>query len=44
MELRAAYPALMRRFPTMRLAIPPSELSFRKLSIVYGIESLPVFL
>ncbi|MGH3358322.1 MAG: cytochrome P450 [Nocardioidaceae bacterium] len=42
MELRAAYPSLARRFPTLRLAVPPSELEFRKLSIVYGIESLPV--
>lgn len=41
-ELRAAYPALVRRFPDMRLAVPFQELSFRKLSIVYGVESLPV--
>ena len=44
MELRAAYPALVRRFPAMRLAVPPSELSFRKLSIVYGVDALPVTL
>ncbi|MBV8932091.1 MAG: cytochrome P450 [Kutzneria sp.] len=44
MELRAAYPALVRRFPKMRLAVAPDELSFRKLSIVYGVESLPVTL
>ncbi|MGI5470876.1 cytochrome P450 [Streptomyces sp. CA-132043] len=42
MELRAAYPALVRRFPNMRLAVPERELAFRKLSIVYGVESLPV--
>ncbi|MFJ2269384.1 cytochrome P450 [Streptomyces sp. NPDC087849] len=42
MELRSAYPALARRFPRMRLAVPPQELAFRKLSIVYGVESLPV--
>ncbi|UJB43990.1 cytochrome P450 [Streptomyces sp. A1-5] len=42
MELRAAYPALVRRFPAMRLAVPPEELEFRKLSIVYGLDSLPV--
>jgi cytochrome P450 len=42
MELRAAYPALVRRFPRMRLAKPPEELTFRKVSIVYGVESLPV--
>ncbi|NIJ11371.1 cytochrome P450 [Saccharomonospora amisosensis] len=44
MELRAAYPALVRRFPGMRLAVPPEELTFRKASIVYGVESLPVTL
>jgi cytochrome P450 len=44
MELRAAYPALLRRFPAMRLAKPSDELAFRKVSIVYGVESLPVLL
>jgi cytochrome P450 len=44
MELRAAYPALVRRFPHMRLAIPPEQLEFRKASIVYGIDKLPVHL
>ncbi|MEU3741074.1 cytochrome P450 [Streptomyces sp. NPDC032198] len=44
MELRAAYPALVKRFPEMRLAVEPDELVFRKLSIVYGVESLPVHL
>jgi cytochrome P450 len=42
MELRTAYPALVRRFPRLRLAVDPSELNFRKLSIVYGVASLPV--
>jgi cytochrome P450 len=42
MELRAAYPALVRRFPNMSLAVDPCELTFRKLSIVYGVEALPV--
>ncbi|OZM73060.1 cytochrome P450 [Amycolatopsis antarctica] len=44
MELRAAYPALMRRFPEMRLAIDPAGLSFRGTSIVYGVDALPVVL
>jgi cytochrome P450 len=44
MELRAAYPALVRRFPNMRLAVPQEKLAFRKTSIVYGVESLPVLL
>ncbi|MGO4749023.1 cytochrome P450, partial [Streptomyces sp. 2MCAF27] len=43
-ELRAAYPALVRRFPEMRLAVPQEKLAFRKLSIVYGVEALPVTL
>ena len=42
MELRAAYPALVRRFPNLRLAVPAEELAFRKLSIVYGLDELPV--
>ncbi|GAA4831832.1 cytochrome P450 [Saccharopolyspora rosea] len=42
MELRAAFPALVRRFPDMRPAIDPAEVDFRKTSIVYGVESLPV--
>jgi len=40
MELRMAYPALARRFPAMRLA--SDELSTRQLSIVFGVEELPV--
>ena len=44
MELRAAYPALVRRFPDMRLAIPTGELAFRPISIVYGVDALPVLL
>jgi cytochrome P450 len=42
MELRTAYPALARRFPHLSLAVPPSDLRFRDLSIVYGVEALPV--
>ncbi|MFJ4710902.1 cytochrome P450 [Streptomyces sp. NPDC088785] len=42
MELRAAFPQLIRRFPDLRLAVAPEELEFRKLSIVYGVDSLPV--
>jgi cytochrome P450 len=41
-ELRIAFPALARRFPTMRPAVPMSELAFRNTSIVYGAEKLPV--
>lgn len=44
MELRIAYPALVRRFPTARLAVEPADLKFRQTSIVYGVETLPVIL
>jgi cytochrome P450 len=44
MELRAAYPALVRRFPDIRLDGAPEELEYRKLSFVYGVDSLPVLL
>lgn len=42
MELKMAYPALLRRFPNLKLAVPFEELQFRELSIVYGVEQLPV--
>ncbi|GAA0571358.1 cytochrome P450 [Paractinoplanes ferrugineus] len=42
MELRTAYPALVRRFPAMSPAVPPAELRFRRASIVFGVDSLPV--
>ena len=44
MELRAAYPALARRFPELRLAVEPGDLVFHDRSLVYGVESLPVYL
>ncbi|GIM96148.1 cytochrome P450 [Paractinoplanes toevensis] len=42
MELRVAYPALVRRFPAMSPAVPPAELRFRRASIVFGLDELPV--
>ncbi|MEV4752634.1 cytochrome P450 [Streptosporangium sp. NPDC049248] len=42
MEMRIAFPALLRRFPDLRLAIPAEEIPYRKISIVYGVDSLPV--
>ena len=41
-EMAIAFPALLRRFPGLRLAIPESELLYRPFSIVYGIDELPV--
>ena len=42
MELRTVFPRLLRRFPDLALAVPESELSFRQLSFVYGVDELPV--
>ena len=42
LELRAAYPALARRFPDLTLAVPAEELPYHAKSIVYGVESVPV--
>jgi cytochrome P450 len=42
MELRTALPAIARRFPDLQLAQSPADLQFRQLSIVYGLDSLPV--
>lgn len=42
MQLRAVFPALARRFPAMRLAVEPEDIAFRTLSVVHGVESLPV--
>ena len=41
-ELRIAFPALLRRFPNLRLADPDAPLRMRSSSIVYGVASLPV--
>lgn len=42
-EMRAAFPALLVRFPTLRLAVPAEELSLRTDPLqVYGVHSLPV--
>lgn len=41
-ELKSALPALLRRFPELRLAVPFEQLVFRTLSPVLGVTSLPV--
>ncbi|MGK5637053.1 cytochrome P450 [Streptomyces sp. URMC 126] len=40
-ELRVAFPALFRRFPTLRLAVPPDEVTLRQ-SHISGVDALPV--
>jgi cytochrome P450 len=42
LELRIIFPALLRRFPDLALAVPEEKLSWRGLSFVYGVEELPV--
>ncbi|MCS7476889.1 cytochrome P450 [Umezawaea endophytica] len=42
LEMRVAFPALLRRFPTLALAKPDDEIAFRSYNAVYGLESLPV--
>ncbi|GAA2082898.1 cytochrome P450 [Streptomyces albiaxialis] len=40
-EMRTAFPALLRRFPTLRLACPREELEFYDM-VVYSLRALPV--
>jgi cytochrome P450 len=42
LELRIALPALYRRFPQLRLAPQPTV--YRELSIVFGVDELPVLI
>ncbi len=42
LEMHVAFPALLRRFPTLRLAIPFEEVAFRWSNVTYGVHSLPV--
>ncbi|UPZ33867.1 cytochrome P450 [Streptomyces sp. LRE541] len=42
MELEAALPALLRRFPTLRLDRPLEELRFRTDLMIYGLFEMPV--
>jgi cytochrome P450 len=44
MELRAAYPALLRRFPGIRMAPEAPQPALRQLSFVFGLDELPVLL
>jgi cytochrome P450 len=42
-EMRVALPALVNRFPTLRLAVPAEEVALRpETADVYGVKSLPV--
>ncbi|MFI7102019.1 cytochrome P450 [Streptomyces sp. NPDC050161] len=41
-EMTVAFPALLTRFPTLRLAVPPEDVPLRAHTNIYGTESLPV--
>lgn len=42
LELQIAYPALLRRFPDLHVAVPIEEIRYRDKMIVYGVQALPV--
>ncbi|MHC1563317.1 cytochrome P450 [Actinomycetospora sp. C-140] len=42
MEMRIAYPALLRRFPTLHLAVPDEEIAWATTHAIHGLERLPV--
>jgi cytochrome P450 len=42
MEMRIAFPALLQRFPTLRLAEPFDDVAFRSFHFIYGLQSLQV--
>lgn len=42
MEMRIAFPALLRRFPRLALAEDLADVEFRALNLIYGAESLQV--
>ncbi|GAA4623815.1 cytochrome P450 [Actinoallomurus vinaceus] len=41
-EMKVAYPALFRRFPALRLAVPPEEVPLRDDMVIYGVYHLPL--
>ncbi|WP_281282621.1 hypothetical protein [Nonomuraea terrae] len=42
MEMRIAFPALLRRFPGVALADPYEQVDFRVFSLVYCVHTLRV--
>jgi cytochrome P450 len=42
MEMRIAFPALLRRFPTLALAEDFADVAFRSFHFIYGLKSLEV--
>lgn len=42
MEMRIAFPALLRRFPALACAEPFEEIEFKPFHFIYGLRALPV--
>ncbi|CAL9650002.1 cytochrome P450 [Streptomyces sp. DH-12] len=42
LEMRIAYTALLRRFPGLRLAVPPDEVPLRDDMVIHGTHRLPI--
>jgi cytochrome P450 len=42
MEMKIAYPALLRRFPGLAPAEPLGDVAFRSFHFIYGLRSLSV--
>jgi cytochrome P450 len=42
MEMRIAFPALLRRFPGLRSVLPADQVPYRTHDAIYGVYSLPV--
>jgi cytochrome P450 len=42
MEMRIAFPALLRRFPALRTTVSFEDVDFRSYHVVYGLRELPV--
>ncbi|WP_020667425.1 cytochrome P450 [Amycolatopsis nigrescens] len=41
-EMRTAFPALVKRFPNLRLAVPAEQVRLRENVVITGLHSLPV--
>ncbi len=41
-EMEIAFPALFRRFPGLRLAVPPERIRMRDDRFIYGVHALPL--
>lgn len=41
-QMRVAFPALLKRFPTLNLAVPKEDVPLRTHADIYGVHALPV--